>query len=395
MASITISFDAGTSGSKIIASYPSTGQCVFNDENYFLVQPSIRQILPETYENSLENYIGSTGVSSSLVSYIEPTSGEQVYWEVGESASKKAGQLSVHERKFDTLLVKLLAFLGYLVKSSVKPSEQVNLTLGILLPLDEIGDRALLAKWLRVIIAQGFSVNGYEVNNINVEKINPKPEGYGIYKSNPSAKAGVLMLGHSDLSWLYFTENRFVVEKSRTFPGSGMHSFVNSIDFSTGFELAAAEILARAGSELDPTVLTELTQTKSNDELTYLTKAIKSAQPQYWADRRSEFQSLNIKEADSISAAGGAGNYFINELNQIFQEEYGVKLNWCKPLGKEFAQNFALKSKGKAIIPLFMDSYGYYKTLFNKEQIKTVPDQSKREKAVRVLEVVKSATKTK
>lgn len=335
---------------------------------------------------------GSIGLSSSLVSYIEPTSGERVYWEVGESASK-LGQLSVNERKFDTLLVKVLAFLGYLVKSSVKPSEQVKLTLGILLPLDEIGDRALLAKWLRVIIAQRFSVNGQEINNIDVEKVNCKPEGYGIYKSAPSAKAGILMLGHSDLSWLYFNEGRFVVEKSRTFPGSGMHSFVKSIDFSTGYELSAAEILARAGSKLDPTILAELTQTKSNDELTYLTKAIKSAQPQYWADRVQEFRSLNIKEANTISAAGGAGNYFATELNQLFKENHGVKLNWCKPLGQEFAQNFALKSAEKAKIPLFMDSYGYYKTLVNKEQIKTVTDQRKREKGERVLEVVKSATK--
>ena len=47
MASITIAFDAGTSGSKVIASYPS-GECVFNDEDYFLVKPAVRSLTPET-----------------------------------------------------------------------------------------------------------------------------------------------------------------------------------------------------------------------------------------------------------------------------------------------------------------------------------------------------------
>ena len=392
MASITIAFDAGTSGSKVIASYPS-GECVFNDEDYFLVKPAVRSLTPETYQNLLEYVEGSVGLNSNLVSYIDPGSGELVYWEVGESASRP-GQLSVNERKFETLLVKVLAFLGYLVKTTVKTSERVKLSLGILLPLDEIEDRAILAKWLRVIIAaQGFTVNGHEIKNIDVERINCKPEGYGIYKSYPSPQAGILMLGHSDLSWLYFNQGAFVVEQSRTFPGSGMHSFIKSTKFPTGYELLTAEIIAKAGSKLNPEILAELTQTKSNDEIAYLIKGIKSAHPQYWIERRKEFKSLEIKWVDSICAAGGAANYFANELNQVFKETYGIKLNWCKSLGQEFSKHFALKASEKSKLSLFLDCYGYYKTLVAKEQIKVVPKQMKREKGERVLEVVQSATK--
>ena len=147
MTEMKIAFDAGTSRSKVIASYPS-GECVFNDENYFLIKPSVRQLTEQTYCDSLEYVEGGIGLSSSLVSYINPASGESVYWEVGESASR-LGLLSVSERKFETLVVKVLAFLGYLVSNSELPGGQVRLTLGILLPLDELEDRALLGRWRR------------------------------------------------------------------------------------------------------------------------------------------------------------------------------------------------------------------------------------------------------
>ena len=147
MAEMKIAFDAGTSRSKVIASYPS-GECVFNDENYFLIKPSVRQLTEQTYCDLLDCVEGGIGLYSSLVSYLNPASGESVYWEVGESASR-LGLLSVSERKFETLVVKVLAFLGYLVKKSELPTEQVRLSLGILLPLDELEDRALLGRWRR------------------------------------------------------------------------------------------------------------------------------------------------------------------------------------------------------------------------------------------------------
>ena len=388
MASITVSFDAGTSGSKVIASYPS-GECVFNDENYFLVEPSVRKLTKETYEKSLENVEGGIGLYSSLVSYVDPSSQKEVYWQVGEAASRP-GELFVIERKFETIVVKVLAFLGYLVSLSAKKEPvKIGLNLGILLPLDEIGDRKPLADRLRAIIGEGFAVNGNEIKNLSIEKMNCKPEGYGIYKSNPSSGTGILIVGHSDVSWLFFDRGSFVVEESRTFPGSGMHSFIKAIDFPTQYELKTAEIIARAGEELNPEILGELTQTKNSDEIAYLIQSIKAAQPQYWSDRGREFESLNIQLASSISAGGGAANYFATELNRLFKERFGVKLNWCKNLKNEFINHFGLKSAGKSIAPLFLDCYGYYKSL-PKAQIKLVPSAIKEGK--RELEVAEIAS---
>ena len=385
MAEITVAFDAGTSSSKVIASYPS-GECPFNDESSFLIEPSVRQLTETTYHELLEYVEGGIGLDSSLVSYLNPINGERVYWEVGESASRP-GLLFVNERKFETLLVKVLAFLGYLVDSSVKTQTQVQLNLGILLPLDEIEDRALLASWLRKIIeGQGFSINGCLIDNlcVNKLKLNCKPEGYGIHKSFPSNRTGVLVMGHSDLSWLFFKQGRFSTHNSHVFPGSGMHNFIKSLKFPVSYELSTAELIAKAGANLDPKFLVELTQTKSDDEIAHLTKAIKLARPQYWRDRQKEFEFLDIKITDQVCVAGGAANYFSAELTELFKEKYGIKLNWCKSLAKEFRQRFALKA-GDTSIPLFLDCYGYFKTI---SQIKTVTPAVEKPK----LEVVKSAS---
>ena len=388
MASITISFDAGTSGSKIIANYPASGGCVFNDENYFLVKPAVRELTEKTYYKQLEYVDEGIGLSSSLVSYIDPLTKDWMYWEVGESATR-LGQLSVKERKFETLVVKVLAFLGYLVNGSAPTSERVGLSLGVLLPLDEIGDRKVLAERLRTIIGGGFSVNGYVIKNVAVERINCKPEGYGIYKSYPNPKAGILMVGHSDLSWLYFNQGAFVVSKSRTFPSSGMHSFIKSIDFPTQYELVTAEIIAKAGAKLDPKVLRELTQTKNEDEIAYLIEEIKLARPQYWKERTKELEQLDIKLAGAICAAGGAANYFAEELNQLFKEKFVQKLNWCKTLRGEFVKHFEIKSADKSIVPLFLDCYGYYQTLAL-PKIELINSQA--EESRKVWEVVQNAS---
>ena len=387
MSEITVAFDAGTSGSKIIASYPS-GECPFNDEGYFLVEPSVRELTETTYHDLLD-YVEEgeegIGLDSILVSYLNPITGDRVYWEIGESASRP-GLLFVKERKFETLLVKVLAFIGYLVQSSAKSKKQIRLSLGILLPLDEIEDRALLASWLRKIIeGQGFSVNGNPIKNICVDKIYCKAEGYGIHKSFPSNKAGILMIGHSDLSWLFFNQGRFSTEHSYTFPGSGMHSFIRGLKFPVSYELSTAELIAKAGSNLDPKFLIQLTQTKSDDEMAHLTKAIKLARPQYWRDRFKEFESLDIRMAEQVCVAGGAANYFSAELTQLFKEKYGMRLNWCKSLAKEFSQRFDIKGKDKSIVPLFLDSYGYFKTL---SQVKTVTPSVEKPR----LEVVKSVS---
>lgn len=364
----TVAFDAGTSGSKVIASYRSSEYPFERVENYFLIDPSVRLLTEPTYQDKLEYANEQEGLSSNLVSYVDPESGQRTYWEVGESASL-SGLLSVRERKFENLLTKLLSFLGYLVCCEMTPEKIAELTLGILLPYDEIADRRLLTRWVKQILGKvgedsppGFEFNGIKVNNIRIKAIDCKPEGYGISKTSKSDLVAVLVVGHSDSSWLYFNRGMLNTEYSRTLPGTGMHSFIRSLKFPITDELRAAKILAQAGSNLKSDVLAQLTQTKTEAEMTLLQQAIAQAKQQYWSDRRRQIQSLETEGVTKVLATGGFASYSSRELEELFKDLFGLRLYWCKKLMLEFYERFEVKRKD-LLLYRFGDNYGYYRTL--------------------------------
>lgn len=369
----SVAFDAGTSDSKVIVSYQADEYPFHRVEKYFLVDPSVRPLTQQTYKDLLDYAADGTGLGSNLVSYVEPKSGGRVYWEVGETASRP-GLIAVRDRKFEKLLAKILSFLGYLVRVEMQVVERVELTLGVLLPFDEIEDRRLLAQWLRQILGgvddenvDGFEFNGIAINNIRLKTIDCKPEGYGIYKAYPGDRVAVLIMGHSDSSWLYFNNGMLNSKLSRTLPETGMHDFIRTLSYPITNELRAAELLCQAGDQLDPTILAELTQTKSDVEIRQLQQAIKEANAQYWVDRRSEFSSLNVSDVKLTTTSGGAAHYFSRELNQLFKELFGVHLHWGKALMLEFLERFRIKRKS-VLLHRFADCYGYYRTLPGVEQ---------------------------
>ena len=278
--STVVAFDAGTSGTKIVACYQSNEYPFEKIERYFLIDPSVRLLTKQTYLDKLEYADEATGsLSSNLVSYLDPQSGERLYWEVGESAAR-AGLLSVRERKFEKLLVKLFGFLGYLVQCEIQPSDVVELNLGILLPFDELEDRRLLARLIRAVLGKGdeeslgFEFNGTQINNVRMKKIDCKPEGYGISKAHSGNPMIVFVVGHSDSSWLHLDRGMLNAELSQTLPETGMHDFIRTLRFPITQELRAAKIIAQAGPSLKRDVLAQLTQTKSEGEITELEQAL-------------------------------------------------------------------------------------------------------------------------
>ncbi|WP_206818395.1 ParM/StbA family protein [Chroococcus sp. FPU101] len=360
--------DPGTSGTKAIVEYLKDEFPFERVEKYFLIEPSVRQLTEATYRHLLDGAGESVGLGSNLVSYLDPKDGNRVYFEVGETAVR-LGLITVSDRKFEKLLAKVLVFLGYLVRCELQTTEQVHVELGILLPFDEYEDRRLLAPWLKQILGTvedestvGFEFNGDRLTNIRLKTIEFKPEGYGIYQAHPSERVAVLVVGHSDSSWLYFNNGKLITERSRTFPGTGMHDFITTLQFPITYELKAAEFLAKAGKNLNPDILCHLTQTKSPSEIGLLQQAIKEAKHQYWVDRRSQFSSLDLSGLSCILTTGGTANFFSTELDGLFQELFGIRLHWCKSLMLEFFERFKMERKSD-LLHRFADCYGYYKGL--------------------------------
>ncbi len=360
---IAVTFDAGTSDSKIIARYRSVEYPFDVVERYFVVSPFVRVLTPHTYRSQLEYAQDAMG-TAGVLSYIDPSNNEQVYWEVGETAARP-GLLPVGNRKFETLLAKILGFLGYLITLEIDKSDVIELDLGILLPLDEIGDRKILAQWLRRILQVnvGFKYNGTSITHVQLRKINCKPEGYGVFKQYSSDKnTGVLVIGHSDSSWLYFERGMLNNKLSTTLPETGMHDFIKELSFPISYERTAAKVLAEAGSSLNPKVLAELTQTKKEFEIQQLQQAIVEAKPQYWASRRVQMKFLEQMKVEQVLVSGGTSHYFAKELNELFKDLFGLPVNTCTSLMKEFSERFQLTKK--SYLPYrFADCFGYYKTL--------------------------------
>jgi hypothetical protein len=321
-----------------------------------------------TYEKAVKRENTNISVSHGLVSFVHPGTQTMVYYEIGNTIIEK-GLVNVNERKFESLVVKILGFIGYLVNRTELPISDLELEIGILLPLDEINDMQSLGKWVREIVEnQGFKINNRTIK-VKISRLNFKPEGYGISRVYTDKNIGVLMFGHSDYSWLYFENKNLHGNKSITFPGSGMHDLVSQLEFTIIQEISAAKIIAEAGIECDREKLLKLTQSKTEDELNQLIEAIKSYLPQYWAERTLEMDSLNIRDAEIILVAGGAAQYLAPIIKKLFKEKYKVKLDWCKNLRKEFSDRFDVKVSDIAT-PLFLDCFGYYKFLKDSPSVK-------------------------
>lgn len=356
----TAGVDVGTSGTK---------SCFFGEspeypfkpiEKFFLVSPYVRELTQATYNDALE-YLsdGQGGLDSSFVSFVNPESGDRVFWELGETAVRP-GFLQVESRKFGFCLAKVLGLLGYLIQQHLQTTEPIALNLGVLLPLNELEDRHLLAQWIRQTI-NDFEFNGVAVRNIKLATFDCKPEGYGLFRAYSAQR--VLLVGHRDSTWLCFNSGKLNPKLSRTLPETGMHDFIRSIRFPIANELQAAKVLSLAGRKLKQKPLMELTQTRSQAEFEQLQQAIRQAHSQYWVDRRSQFSSLAMSDCCMVPVSGGTAHYFSEELNQLFAKEFKVHLHWCEDLHDEFRNRFNLSKGNDELLYRFADPYAYSRSL--------------------------------
>ncbi|MGF1602428.1 MAG: hypothetical protein ACFCU8_10490 [Thermosynechococcaceae cyanobacterium] len=382
----TIAFDCGTSGSKVFASYARAKGFPVDEDRFYLIAPFARELSQARYQTLLEvAEDGIGGYDDCLISFFDPVKEEQVYWQLGQSAAQQ-GDLPVRDRKMERCVAKLLAFIGYLVNIEIKSEELVEIHLGVLLPFDEIQDRQILAGLIQKVLAKdsGFHFNGNPLSNVRLASLSVKPEGYGIYERYASDVTNILVVGHSDSSWLHFTPGGLSGKQSQTLPETGMHDFIQEV--KTGFaitnELQASELINKAGRNLSEKPLLKLTQTRGGAELKQLKDAISAAREQYWLDRSVNFQRLDTSMVDRVHITGGTAQYFADEISALFRAK-GVKPMWCKDLMVEFLERYQLK-KNTALHCRMVDCYGFYLSLPGVEPFVTKTVETKTVEVVNV-----------
>jgi hypothetical protein len=367
---VKVGFDPGTSGGKIAATWQSDEYPFEQIEKCYLVPPAMQTLNETNYRNGLElSDSGVCGVNSCVLSYVNPANGKRKFWEMGSTATRP-GRIRAQERKFEKCIAKVLAFLGYLVQGVMKTHDPIELTLGLLLPLGEFGDRHVLADWLKAVVGN-FEYNGILINNIKLAKIDVKPEGYGIYKASEVDSALVVNWGHRDLTMLIFKNGKLIRTQSDTWPLAGMHGFMKCLDFPCTYELKAAQIISAAGRKMDTQILEELTQTKTKSEMARLKKAIASARTESWEDRLEDFGSVDLVGLDAVLVGGGTSHFFDMELNN-FYEKQGKTPDWGEVVTDQFTERFGIEPD--SYLPtLFKDIYGYYCTLPGVERYEAKP----------------------
>ena len=169
--------------------------------------------------------------NTSLVSF-----GDE-HWLVGAGASSQSEGASVAMPKAKTAIAKTLAFIGK--EARLHPDQELHLSLGMLLPLDEIADSRSIEQQLSQH-CWNFKLNGSPVKLVLHDQIQVSPEGYGVAINMTSSPAGVIVFGHRDVSFLYVEGGSILPGKSKTLSGFGMIKVLGYVPQTFKDEYAAA-----------------------------------------------------------------------------------------------------------------------------------------------------------
>lgn len=277
------------------------------------------------------------------------------YWLVGEAARGETLSLSATQSKCKSAIAKSLAMVGQLVSElNAQLVDEVYLTFGLLLPLDEFGDRQELDQSLQKALWE-FEYNGDTVKTVLSEKVHIYPEGYGIAQTVDVQTAGVIIFGHRDVTWVHVEKGSIVEGRSETLAGWGMHRLIHEVEYTFKDEFRAAAAIFAAGDALKDKPLLTLT---SVAELPRLKAAIANAREQIWLELTEKLMDYSLGEVEKVWSSGGNAYYWKNDVSCWL----GMRLDKGRGLLTEIEQRFP-QLKGSPLLYRCADDYATWRTL--------------------------------
>ncbi len=342
-ARLIIALDLGASRTKGVYRYSIDGSIC--REGIKTSCPVVRQLIQPKYKSILDQ----ADDNSSVVAF------GNSYWLVGEAARGPTLSLSTTQSKRKTAIAKSLAFVGQLVSElNALAVNEVYLTFGLLLPLDEFSDRQELEQQLQAALWK-FDYNGTTVKTVLSEKVQISPEGYGIAQAVDTETAGAIIFGHRDVTWVHI-ENHSVIEgRSKTLAGWGMQRLIHEAEYTFKDELRAAAAIFNAGALLkDKPLLTLATVA----ELPRLKAALANARDQIWLELTERLMEYSLGEVEKIWSSGGNAYYWKADILGWL----GSRLDTGKALLTEIEQRFP-ELKGSPLLYRCADVYAFWRTL--------------------------------
>ena len=343
-ANLVIGVDVGASLTKCVYRYEIEGVSGAQ-EGFKTASSTVRKLTKAKYASLLK----TVDDNSSLIVF------DDDYWLVGNAARSETLKLSATQNKCQTAIAKSLALVGQLMSEMAQWGvDEVHILFGILLPIDEWGDRFELEKRLQQALWE-FEFNGVTMRAAMLNGIHLSPEGYGITRLIQAETGGVFIFGHRDVSWLHVADGSVTEGKSKTFAGWGMQRLIQEIDYTFKDELQAAALLFAAGEGLKDRYLLQLCD---EDDLPRLKEAVSEAREQVWLDLCVEFQSTTYRAVEQAICSGGNAFYWQSKLKGLL----GHRFDGAVELRREMEARFPAL-RGSPLLFRGADIYRFVLTL--------------------------------
>lgn len=423
MPKIYVCVDPGASQTKVIYQLPKQEK-----PQYLLMPPELEEIKPE----SLSRYL------SKQPNFANPAPIKQAYlsiadriFAVGEFASEFYPEDRIQEVKYENALYKVLAIVGIILESNQIKSSKIQLYLSILLPYNEYEDRGTFKEKIEQYLSKfTFRKKSYSVE---LKKFICRPEGGGLLALHNLAdktwqqdrKVGFLMLGHRNISALYFDQGKLSGES----PLIGLSQFFDEVIERTSMlnreRIAEAVFTAidnhwseqlasyrysdryKTRDSAQRTTLPNWSESKSIEKLTNardldlkaqeiekVSSAIEVASEEYWS-RISKFLARFFPDSlDAVIISGGASKLLKPRLEEHFNNRYSsyresgydsyyvrqepTQMDSSRPFapiiwGEEYVSkidkilDFKEVDKSQSLSSRLIDAYGFFKVLQSKK----------------------------
>jgi hypothetical protein len=285
-----------------------------------------------------------------------------VYWAAGENARDAVTSVNVRSPKCRDAIAKILAVVGQVISENVPDSKpELHIELGVLLPLNEMGDAPELSSRLREELYR-FGHNGKQIEFALVDGVHISPEGYGISRMAKQYPSGVAMFGHRDFTWAHVTNESISIADSRTLTGWGMLKLVKQISYTFVDELWAAAAICAAGEGLLDKPLLKVVP---SEDLARVKLEILEARELVWSQLWDQLSATSIQTADRVFAAGGNAAFWRPELKRVL----GSRLSMGGEAIAVIKAQFPELEKSPLLYRL-ADCFMFWRTLLDENDLK-------------------------
>ena len=408
MADLFLVVDAGGSQTKIIYQTPDA-----DEPEYFLMPPEVETISQEQFDRYQERigWLGSPSPQQQAWFVVD----DQL-WTVGAFAHEFDPQDRLHEKKYENALYKVLAAVGIVVQKLKLERRKISMHLALLLPWQELSDRAAFESQLHVLL-DDFAFRGQSLK-VKLKSFLCRPEGGGLAATRArqqgmdwfqEQRLVVLLFGHRNTSALYFEYGQF---KSGDSPLYGFSQLIDLLvarysvldkqalllalvkamqdtraEHSSQARMYEAATYGRSqytsirypswrSSRALYGLISVRDQTLREVEIDALASAIEAALDEYWERLDAWMLRVVPSDLDEVIISGGAALLLEPKLRSFFSDSNRARpfdgdLVWDADLKQQMEKTFSWRfSNDDYLTARFADAYGLFDQMLSSAEAK-------------------------